>query len=314
MNLYILSKTAYYTIQICSLLASCCVLYLLCRVLSVRGKYIAAVSYFIISFVLCIFCDTRFYVMPAIVFLLLGVYFYIRRRYGIFVICFAAAVAMNYYSAFLLVPMIIMQPRSLPKKAVEILLGLTPVTAIYIIEHFIFPEQTVCLWLPDFQLWNLLFDKHCLDGFYWFWSAYILLLVFCGIIALKKEHPKPHITVGVAFVCYSLPLYFAEITPEFTLLFLPFVPLACGMCRSDEFIDILFEAMLFVISPLICLSSPDFSYGALGGIVRGFLNKFSQYGIYSILIAGSIIAIISIAMHIFNMSMKTEKMIENENS
>ena len=143
------------------------------------------------------------YAVFAVPFICAGLYFYgmeNSRQRPLYVVMFGIAAAINYFAAFAMLALIVadnavasasagspilswISVRLLLRRLLMIIAGLIPVNIVYVTEHYIFAGQPVCFWLPDFQYWNLLFEKHCLDGFYWFWLAYILFIAVCPLIS-----------------------------------------------------------------------------------------------------------------------------------
>lgn len=306
------ADTAYYITILISVAAAALCLRKLCALLNVRRQYIFLPAYIFLSLLMCLQKNTHSYAVTAVFFMLLGLLFYIKQDNPLYILWFGIAIAINYYAAFFLLALIIGDNRAAMKKFVSkciaLLLGTIPVCGVYFAEHFLFKDTTVCFWLPDFQLWNSLFDKHCLDGFYWFWFAYIFLLAALLVLFHAKDahaYTPASIqftaqkSIWTGFACYSLFLFFSQNAPDFIVLIIPFIILLTGAYISNTFENICLKAALLIGPPLICFSSEDFNYGIISLAARRIFNALSKLGFGAILVAVCAVATISFLYNSF---------------
>ncbi len=314
------ADTAYYITILISIAAAALCLRKLCALLNVRRQYIFLPVYIFLSLLMCLQKNTHSYAVTAVFFMLLGLLFYIKQDNLLYILWFGIAIAINYYAAFFLFALIIGDNSAAMKKfvskCVALLLGTIPVCGVYFAEHFLFKDTTVCFWLPDFQLWNMLFDKHCLDGFYWFWLAYILLLAAVLVLFHRKsaseecavpDYFTAQRSIWTGFACYSLFLYFSQTAPDFILMLLPFIILLAGAFIDEKIENICLEAAILIGLPAICFSSEDFDYGILSRAASAIFSAFSKIGLGSILVAACVIATITFLYNSFPFKKEIDK-------
>lgn len=302
----------YHTIIIISIAAAAPVLKKICGLINAQGQYILLMAYILLSLLMCLQQDMRSYAVTAVFFMLLGILYYIKSDTPMYILWFGIAIAINYYVAFFFFAVIIADSstgtKALIRKCFSLLLGFVPVCGVYFTEHFLFKNSTVCFWLPDFQLWNSLFDKHCLDGFYWFWFAYIFLLAALLVLFHAKDahaYTPASIqftaqkSIWTGFACYSLFLFFSQNAPDFIVLIIPFIILLTGAYISNTFENICLKAALLIGPPLICFSSEDFNYGIISLAARRIFNALSKLGFGAILVAVCAVATISFLYNSF---------------
>lgn len=256
-------------------------------------------AYIAAAIILCLRQDIFFsYTVFAVPLIITGLYFYMndnlfKRKRMLYILFLGLACAVNYFSAFLMLALIAADnSMRAAGKCAALVTGLIPVTLVYITQHFIFQYRIVCFWIPDFQLWNLLFEKHCLDGFYWFWTAYFLFIAMCPVIAMRSQMTYRKLAAVCGIACYGMMIFFAGMTPDFAILLLPFSYLMTSIHKNTEsdFADRFLKIVLLMGPLLMCLDSPDYDYGILGRIVKCTLGIFSGLGVGAILCAITLLA------------------------
>lgn len=281
------------------------------------------------------------YAVFAVPFICAGLYFYGMenpRRRLLYIVMFGIAAAINYFAAFAMLALIAADTvdthdspddpaaasdadrQELPGISVRLLFfrllmliaGLIPVNIVYVAEHYMFPGQSVCFWLPDFQYWNLLFEKHCLNGFYWFWLAYIIFIAVCPLIGRLPWMTRLKTAAVCGTAVYGIMIFSSSITPDFVFMLLPFAFLMintdncnCGTAASDagiagtdkkalhtDIADTVLKIILIAGPVLMCLYSSDYNFGILSVVVTKVLNMFARLGIGSIIGAATLISMI----------------------
>ncbi|MCI6020127.1 MAG: hypothetical protein PUD90_00020 [Clostridia bacterium] len=260
------------------------------------------------------------YAVFAVPFICAGLYFYgigNSRQRILYVVMFGIATAINYFAAFAMLALIVadnavtsdsadspglswISVRLLLRRLLMIIAGLIPVNIVYVVEHYVSAGQSVCFWLPDFQYWNLLFEKHCLDGFYWFWLAYILFIAVCPLISGFPGMTRLKTAAVCGTAVYGIMIFSSSITPDFVLMLLPFTVLmvknrsfaADASGASADIADTVLMIIMIAGPVIMCLYSSDYNFGVLSIAVTKFLNIFGKLGIGSIIGAATLISMI----------------------
>ena len=261
------------------------------------------------------------YAVFAVPFICAGLYFYGKegpKNRLLYTAMFGIACAISYFSAFAMLsliladnmditdnvdctadrdcaPHLLKSPAGLLlRKLLMLAAGLIPVNIVYAMEHFVFPGRSVCFWLPDFQYWNLLFEKHCLDGFYWFWLVYIIFITVCPVIGRKSGMSRLSTAAVCGTAVYGIMIFSSSVTPDFVLLLLPFVILlgAVQKNKGGDIADTVLKVIMTSGPVLMCLYSSDYDFGILSTAVTRILSMFEKLGIGSLLGAATFISII----------------------
>lgn len=230
------------------------------------------------------------YTFISILFIFLGMYLYSKNSRA-YVFCYGMSIVLNYYSAFFILFFELASSKNVFKKALSFIVELIPINIVYIVEHFVFKEKTVCFWLPDFQLWNDLFDVHCMKVFYWFWAAYILLLCYALVLSLNDKVDDLEKGVIGGLGVYTIFSFFVHIDLTFFMYMTFFI-----IYFSCKYLDLKCLANLYmVIALMVGIILNVFAIGSFGFIsnfVQMIYDKLSFLGISAIVLA--MIAAISV--------------------
>lgn len=264
------------------------------------------------------------YDILALIFILAGVYFYLRDNTRNFLICFIIANSMKYFALLYLVPLLCLKDKNPLKILGKLALSMSLSVAFKLL--FTLGTYGSSVLSTNNDLLDILISYQIFSGVSLFWVSYIILVIYCYRSNNPSSSRHYQETIFAGFVTYALLYTSSPAFPYWIVLAIPFMTIMIHTSGRLYGINT-FLAVLFEVSLLLnlytryswCYSSvtfgnmllykiiPNKAVGALnlGGYLLDTYAKYPTWHIYDLLV--TTFTAVGYAMMLINVPKETNQ-------
>ena len=204
------------------------------------------------------------------IFMLLSMYYYLRKNFGKFLFYSGIAFCFNYISFAMFLPLLLLKEKNLRKIFKNFLIVLMPYILTTI--PFLFGRTALSTGgHTTFSLISMLFSKT--NGlFSWFHVFYSVILVYC-FLSDKEKADDENLVFWISFASITSVFAFCFSTPYWVTLFVPFMELIIGFSDTKKYI--LFIALEFTgMFGVVCGKMFYFYWCYIGDTFKSMLMSY----------------------------------------
>jgi hypothetical protein len=188
------------------------------------------------------------YDILSLIFILAGVYYYLKEENKKFLLCFALAVSMKYFALLYMLPLLCLKDKNPLKIIGKLALSLSITAALKLL--FMLGTYGSSVIATNNGLIDILSDYKIFSGVSMFWASYLILVIHC----YQSQNPSPsrhyQETIFAGFSTYILMYVAAPAYPYWIVLAIPFLTILIHTSGNkyglNTFLCVIFEAALLV--------------------------------------------------------------------